>query len=482
MSNPLPRHSTRWLLLASSTAAALLIAIWLWRRRLPAVRHHDIDAEPVVPETPSHLRPQDGTDGERGREPIQLARDGAGPLFHRRYRADIAEAEVDAQALMAQIQSNINDFSAQETARFEKTRGTAGKMRVGDEYYIHITGPWDGPVRVIEVEPTHFALATLDEHMEAGEIHFSLGSLPGDNGRQGGGLRFDIESWARSRDAVVDLAYDKVGLGKLGQKSLWTFFCRRVAEESGGTLIDKIDVLTEKHPVVEESSKAAPRQTKRIDKRNGRGAPLHERYADQLEPLADANPNFDREQRETFTEGTGWRIDDYQGELPAEPAGDPVTDGPWQTAVEIMRNYEFPDPGILTGIYVPDDSDDILNRVMLLRAKFLFFRFYFGVRISGVVDETRETELGPARVWGFSYYTLEGHWEQGEIEFTVWKYLETGAVEFRIHAYSKTGRIPNLMYRIGFALFGRWLQVRFSRKAVERMQTLVAERAEITAE
>ncbi len=479
MQKKLPHNPIGWLFITLLAAATLLVATWLWRRRLPAVRHHDVDAEPVAPETPSHLRPQDATGGERGREPIQLAREGAGPLFHRRYRAKIADAEVAAEPLMAQIQGNLNDFSAQETARFEKTRGSAGTMCVGDEYYIHITGPWDGPVRVIEVEPTHFALATLDDHMEAGEIHFSLGPLPAGSGQQAGGLRFEIESWARSRDAVVDLAYDKVGLGKLGQKSLWTFFCQRVAEESGGTLADKIDVLTEEHPVVEEPSKAAPRQTKRVDARSRRGAPLYERYAGRLEPLADAKPNFDREQRETFTEGTGWRIDDYQGELPAEPAGDPVANGPWQTAVEIMRNYEFPDPGILTGIYVPDDGDDLLNRTMLLRAKFLFFRFYFGVRISGVVDETRDTERGKARVWGFSYCTLEGHWEQGEIEFTAWKYLETGAVEFRIHAYSKTSRIPNLMYRIGFALFGRWLQVRFSRRAVERMQKLVAERAEI---
>ena len=45
-------------------------------------------------------------------------------------------------------------------------------MEVGDEYVVRMPGPWDGPVRVVEVTPTSFRLATLDGHLEAGQIEF----------------------------------------------------------------------------------------------------------------------------------------------------------------------------------------------------------------------------------------------------------------------------------------------------------------------
>jgi hypothetical protein len=33
-------------------------------------------------------------------------------------------------------------------------------------------------------------------------------------------------------------------------------------------------------------------------------------------------------------------------------------------------------------------------------------RFYLGVRVTGVFDETRDTAHGPERVWGWCYQTL----------------------------------------------------------------------------
>jgi hypothetical protein len=95
-----------------------------------------------------------------------------------------------------------------------------------------------------------------------------------------------------------------------------------------------------------------------------------------------------------------------------------------------------------------------------------------------VIDnETRtDDKRGEAQVWGYSYRTLEGHFEMGEITFEIWKYLATGEVEFRIHAYSKPTLIRNPFYRIGFWMFGRSLQVRFARTAMERMQQIVISR------
>lgn len=45
---------------------------------------------------------------------------------------------------------------------------------------------------------------------------------------------------------------------------------------------------------------------------------------------------------------------------------------------------------------------------MLLEGRFWILRFYLGVRVIGVIDETRETAHGPERVWGWCYQTLQG--------------------------------------------------------------------------
>jgi hypothetical protein len=46
-------------------------------------------------------------------------------------------------------------------------------------------------------------------------------------------------------------------------------------------------------------------------------------------------------------------------------------------------------------------------------------------------------------------------------------------VEFRIHVVSRAARIPNPIVRLGFRLFGRRQQVRFARRACERMACLL---------
>jgi hypothetical protein len=201
--------------------------------------------------------------------------------------------------------------------------------------------------------------------------------------------------------------------------------------------------------------------------------PLWEQYKDRIEALANAQLNFDLERRHDYTEANGWHIDHYEADLPTEPPGAPIPDGPWHIAQQIMREYKFPDPGIITGIYIPDRP--LEERVMLLRGKFLFFSFFFGVKIGGVTNEIQETPDGPAQVWGFNYQTLQGHFERGQMDFEVVKWQDTGRVIFRIHAFSRPAEIPNPIYRLGFHLFGRRLQRRFARRSLKRMQNLVQE-------
>ena len=85
--------------------------------------------------------------------------------------------------------------------------------------------------------------------MEAGQITFSAGT----RGGEPGALRFTIESWARSRDGWVHFAYDTLGLARKAQEAMWTFFCERAAEASGGTRVGEIAVLTERAPDPDEA-------------------------------------------------------------------------------------------------------------------------------------------------------------------------------------------------------------------------------------
>ncbi|GAA3939123.1 DUF1990 domain-containing protein [Hymenobacter algoricola] len=205
---------------------------------------------------------------------------------------------------------------------------------------------------------------------------------------------------------------------------------------------------------------------------NSPAPPLWEVQKARLEAYRDAQVNFDLDRVSEYTAETGWRIDDYETELPAEPAGPPTANGAWQAAQQILRAYTFPPSDLITGIFVPDTP--LEERIMVLRAQFLFFTFWFGVRIGGVTDETRTLpDGGQEQVWGYNYRTLEGHFERGQIEFTVHKHLGTGQVMFRIHAFSQVGRISNPIYWLGFKLFGRTLQRRFAHQSLERMREQV---------
>ena len=208
--------------------------------------------------------------------------------------------------------------------------------------------------------------------------------------------------------------------------------------------------------------------------------PAWEQYRARIEAYADTDVNYDFTHQNEYTSATGWRLDDYATDLPAEAPGPPAAAGSFAAAQEVLRRYAFPPPDLITGYF--DPAVPLEKRIMVLRAHFLVFNFYFGVRVSEVTDEAdRATPNGPERVWGYGYRTLEGHFERGQIDFTIHKNLTTGAVQFRIHAVSQSGQIRNPFYWVGFKLFGRTLQRKFARESLRRMQELVtAALADIT--
>lgn len=168
---------------------------------------------------------------------------GAGPTLERRYFLDVARPHYSPAALMQRIQADLPSFSPEALASFERRSGQPGALGVGDEFYVKILGPWSGGVRVTAVGPTSFELTTLAGHPEAGRIRFEVAPLD----ERPDELRFQIHSWARSRDGLVAFAYDTLGGGKLLQEATWVEFCRRVAQASGGQALGPITVETTRH-------------------------------------------------------------------------------------------------------------------------------------------------------------------------------------------------------------------------------------------
>lgn len=199
---------------------------------------------------------------------------------------------------------------------------------------------------------------------------------------------------------------------------------------------------------------------------------LYRQQARRLQAYADAQANFDAQLLQA--PGADWHIDDYAQDLMLEGPGEPWPDGSFAAAQRVLAAYTFPPPDLITGIYAP--GQPLKGRVMLLRGRFLFFTFWFGVRVNQVISETRPCPDGSHEaVWGYSYQTLKGHYEMGQIDFTLHKTLETGRVLLKIHAVSKTGRIANPLYRLGFHIFGRYLQRRFAYDSMKRIKAQTGE-------
>jgi uncharacterized protein (UPF0548 family) len=406
--------------------------------------------------TPLHRREREGTMADDGPPPLpagasleetQLADDGVGPLYHRRYRARIVGPELSAEALFERVLADPNRVAPTEFARFSKVYGDKGRMTPGDEYVVRMPGPWDGPVRVVEVTPTSFRLATLDGHLEAGQIEFRATAEAGED------IVFTIESWARSGDQLSRIMYQRLRMAKEVQLHMWTSFLERAAKLAGGRIEGGIDVDT--HAVDDASGSPM-------------GDPGARRILDQLH---DKTLNFDLGDGR-FGSTDGWLSDDYCQPLPPEPPGPPLPDGSWEVARRLMRDYEFADPRIVRAVYHPDRP--LEDRDMLLEVRFYGLRFRFGVRVGGVVDEIREIDGRQVRVWGWNYRTLQGHMEMGQMDYEVWKWNDTGEVEFHTCRFSRRATVANPVVRLGLRLFGRGQQVKFARHACERMARLTA--------
>jgi hypothetical protein len=221
---------TRSLGIAARWPVGIALTSWryMWRttplhrREMPGSLQDD-----GVPELPPQI----------DRAELQPPEEGSGPLFHRRYVTRIREARLSAREIMDRLMSDPDCASPREFATFRKTRGEEGGMRVGDEYVVRMPGPWDGPVRVIEVGESSLRLATLEGHLEAGQIEFAARDVDGK-------IEVRIESWARSKNWLVDLLYSHLRMAKEVQFHMWTSYLERVTRLAGGRMTGGIDIQT----------------------------------------------------------------------------------------------------------------------------------------------------------------------------------------------------------------------------------------------
>jgi hypothetical protein len=215
---PLPSRSQRARAYALwPLGVALTSWHYMWRTTPMSRSEHAAEA-------PGH-EPPPLPDSVR-RDDIQALDDGAGDLFHRRYRVRIRDARHRADTLMARLLHDLNQAAPTEFARFHRADGAKDKLSAGDDYVVHMPGPWNGPVRVVDVTPTSFRLATLEGHLEAGQIEFrAVNSEP---------LEFEIESWARSGDSLSMLLYQHLHMAKEVQLHMWTSFLEKIVQLAGG--------------------------------------------------------------------------------------------------------------------------------------------------------------------------------------------------------------------------------------------------------
>ncbi|MES3034339.1 MAG: DUF1990 family protein [Gemmatimonadota bacterium] len=223
------------LLLATGTLSLLAIA---WRQRTAPRNERQLDTP-----APSRRLRRTRRHLETGAD-TQPASEGSGALVHRRYEIELPDRAVTRDIVLRLMQLHLTELAPAALANFEKSEGTDEVFRIGDEYEITMLGPWNGRVRVAEMTRDSFTLVTLAGHPEAGHITFSVQ----EDARSHGNLLVRIESWARSRDALVAAAYGALRIGRQVQTEVWITFLQRLAVLAGVQTRPEVSITTESLP------------------------------------------------------------------------------------------------------------------------------------------------------------------------------------------------------------------------------------------
>lgn len=157
------------------------------------------------------------------RQDLSEPDDGA---VRRRYRARVERPRLPAERVLAIIAADPNVVLPVEVMRFTGGRA-AGPLRPGDERLIRMAGPWNGPVRVVAVEPEGIRWAARRGGAQRGEFEIRLRD-------DGPDLEAEVQLVQRSASRLYGLAYDRIGIARLIERHTWSHVLERVAQLAGG--------------------------------------------------------------------------------------------------------------------------------------------------------------------------------------------------------------------------------------------------------
>jgi hypothetical protein len=227
-----PSAARRWLT-AVTWPVGIALTSWDYTWRTTALHRREVTETSVD----AHLPPAYPDDVDESE--VQPVTSGYGPLFHRRYVTHIRDTPLGPEELMHRLKRHVNAAAPTAFARFERVLGEGDALALGAEYVVRMPGPWDGPVRVIAETDRSFRLATLDGHLEAGQIEFRAAAGDGD-----GLVGFEIESWARSAGRLSDLLYQHARMSKEVQLHMWVSFLEGIVGLADGTMTGGVDIDT----------------------------------------------------------------------------------------------------------------------------------------------------------------------------------------------------------------------------------------------
>lgn len=202
-------------------------------------------------------------------------------------------------------------------------------------------------------------------------------------------------------------------------------------------------------------------------------AAVRDRFVEAFHALAELDLNLRPLTFAQAADDPAWHVDHHRAVLAREATGPPEPHGAYATARQALIDYAFADPRLVRAVY--DPTVPLEGRDMLLVGRFYGLRFPMGVRVSGVADGLEERDGRPVHRFAWHYNTLEGHLERGQMQYELLKWPDTGDVELQLHAYSQGAGSPNPIVRLGFAVFGRWMQRRFYARVLSRVGELVDE-------
>lgn len=196
-------------------------------------------------------------------------------------------------------------------------------------------------------------------------------------------------------------------------------------------------------------------------------------YSKALGDLSSLEYDSEAQIFESSKDRLGWHIQQYRDLIAQEASGHPEPQGKFNKMKEVLAQGRLVNRRLLR-VYM-DSQGPLLGRNLLLVTRVFGIPLRFGVRIARVFDEEVGNIDGHREhVWGYTYRSLKGHYDIGEVSFRISKDLTSGHLFFAIETCSKTSRIPQFWYRWAFRIFGPGVQRVFCLNAIRRMRRLIA--------